>query len=492
MILPVILAGGKGTRLWPLSRESFPKQLLPLVDGKSLFELTLDRCKAIDEVRPPLIITSEDHRFLLKDLLEQNEEKVLTTILEPQGKSTAPAVALAAMCAMEATGEDPLLLVLPADHIIDDKDGFVHSVLQGVQAARKGHMVTFGIQPQYPETGYGYIHASKPIPGLSLSKVEAFIEKPELNVAQGFVKSGDYYWNSGMFLFQASAFLAELEKYAPEMLEQVKQAWQTKTQEDDGFVPGPAWQDIKEDSIDYAVMEKTQMGALFPLQSTWQDVGSWSALSDVLTKNEEGNTKVGDVFAKDTHQSLLVANKRMIAAVGLKDIVVVETPDVVLVADKNHSQALKPLVSHLKEMGRKEVINHSHVHRPWGSFESIDQGARYQVKRITVNVGAALSLQMHHHRSEHWVVVRGTARVTRGEEVFLLSENQSTYIPIGEKHRLENIGKIPLEIIEVQSGSYLGEDDIIRFDDQYGRSAGVESVEETQEDTQAQETENLT
>lgn len=469
MIIPIILAGGKGSRLWPLSRESYPKQFIPLMEGRSLFELTVERCQGIEGVCEPIVIASEEHRFILSDLLEKQNVSVSNIILEPSGKSTAPAAALAALCAMEQTGEDPLLLVLPADHIIQDLAGFHHCVLNGLQAARNEYLVTFGVQPSYPETGYGYIHAAKPLPGLPLSKIEAFIEKPELNVAKGFLKSGDYYWNSGMFLFQASTYLKELESYAPDMLEKVRQSWATR-QKDDAVIPGESWQDIHQDSIDYAVMEKTQKGALMPLQSLWHDVGSWSALSDVLPKNSDGNTKVGDVQAKHTHNSLLISKTRMIAAVGLENMVVVETPDCVLVASKNHSQELKPLVAELKEDDRQEAVNHAHVHRPWGSFESIDQGQRYQVKRITVNEGAALSLQMHHHRSEHWVIVKGTARVTRGDEVFILSENQSTYIPIGEKHRLENIGKIPLEIIEVQSGSYLGEDDIVRFDDQYGRS----------------------
>ncbi len=481
MIIPIILAGGKGSRLWPLSRETYPKQFIPLIDGENLFQLTLDRCSKVEDVQSSIVITSEEYRFILSDLLEGQSHAIMSTILEPCGKSTAPAAAFAAMCAIEQTGEDPLLLVLPADHIIEDATGFQHSVLQGIQAARHGHLVTFGVQPAYPETGYGYIHAPKPLPGYSLSKIEKFIEKPELSLAQSFVKSGEYYWNSGMFLFQASTFLSELEILAPDLLDAVRRAWQGRRCDGKTISPGEAWADIREDSIDYAVMEKTKNGALMPLQSIWHDVGSWSALSDVLPKNADGNTKIGDVQTKDSHNSLFVTDKRMIAAIGVNDIVVVETPDVVFVADKKHSQSLKPLVAHLKSLQRSEVINHAHVHRPWGSFESIDQGERYQVKRITVNVGASLSLQMHHHRSEHWVVVTGTARVTRGDEVFLLSENQSTYIPIGEKHRLENIGKIPLEIIEVQSGAYLGEDDIVRFDDEYGRTQPIVSQEDESE-----------
>lgn len=471
MIIPVILAGGSGSRLWPLSRESFPKQFIPLYEDASLFQRTLERCQGLEEVSPSILIANESHRFLVHDLLQKHSFPIQCTLLEPAPKSTAPAVALAALCALEQTQEDPLLLVLAADHVIEDTAGFHHSVIQGVQAARQGYLVTFGIQPQYPETGYGYIHAEQPLPGLSVAKVSAFKEKPSRAEAEQLIKQGGHYWNSGMFLFRASEYLAELARLQPEMMDSLEAAWKHKKCDDTFLIPERhSWDAVEGESIDYAIMEKTEKAVLLPLQSNWCDVGSWDALSQVMTKDKDGNTKIGDVQSKETHNSLIFAQRRLVATLGLDNMVVVETPDVLFVADKNHSQSVKELVQHLRNSDRKEVLHHSQVHRPWGSFESVDQGERYQVKRIKVNVGAQLSLQMHHHRSEHWVVVRGTARVTRGDEVFMLSENQSTYIPIGVKHRLENIGKIPLEIIEVQSGSYLGEDDIHRFEDQYGRT----------------------
>ncbi len=478
MIIPVILAGGTGTRLWPLSRKTYPKQFIPFYQQQSLFEKTIQRCQVLDDVGPSIVLASREHRFIIEDILGEQSLNVQTTMLEPTGKSTAPAVALAALEAMN-TGQDPFLLVLPADHVVMDDKGFAHTVLEGVKAASQDYLVTFGITPRHPETGYGYIKASKAIPGLGASNVEAFVEKPNQSDAKKYVKSGDYYWNSGMFLFKASQYLAQLESHAPNMMAQVMDVWKTKKNQEQVIeFDDETFDVIDADSIDYALMEKTDKACVLPLQSSWFDVGSWASLQDVFPKDAKGNTTYGDVHLMNSKNTLMMSQRRLVTGVGLNDLVVVETPDAVLVADKAQSQAIKPLVEQLSALSRQEVDNHSQVHRPWGYFESLVQGDRFQVKKITVNLGATLSLQLHHHRSEHWVVVEGTARVTRGDEVFLLSENQSTYIPIGVKHRLENIGKIPLKIIEVQSGSYLGEDDIVRFDDDYGRSQVTASVED--------------
>lgn len=475
MLVPVILAGGVGSRLWPLSRESYPKQFINLLNGQSLFQKTLERALALPNVSP-MILGCEDHRFIIAEQIRSQNLNAMPILLEPLLRSTAPAVAFAAFCALEKD-ETATLLVLPGDHVIPDVAGFKRSVMQGFKAAQMGKLVTFGIVPKTPETGYGYIEKGKSFKE-NVSLVKRFVEKPNLDKAVQFLRSQNYFWNSGMFLFQAKVYLQQLKKFVPDMYEAVKQSFEQKTTDIDFIRPHKEeFAKSPTDSIDYAVMEKTQDAVVVPLESDWKDVGAWDALAEIYEQDENGNAKSGDVLALDTKNCLLQSKHRLLSAVGVENLIIVETPDVVLVLNKAHSQSVKDVVTHLKEHERKEVLQHRRTHRPWGSFESIDQGERFQVKRITVNEGGQLSLQRHHHRSEHWVVVKGTAKVTRGEEEFLLSENQSTYIPIGVTHRLENVGKIPLEIIEIQSGAYLGEDDIERLDDQYGRNEDSETPE---------------
>ena len=471
MLIPVILAGGSGTRLWPLSRESHPKQFISLFDGQSLFQSTLARVAQIPGCGTPIVMGSEQHRFLIAEQVRQSKLPGCAIMLEPTFKGTAPAVALAAMHALNTFDEDVLLLVLPSDHVISDPQGFVATVNEAIHVAKKGKLVTFGIEPTHPETGYGYIQKGQPLQGANGFTIGQFVEKPNLKMAMSYIKSEQYWWNSGMFLFSAGAFVQELLLHDADMYHAAKAAYRNARICEDFIRPSQVEFDKSPvDSIDYAVMEKTINGAMLPLQSPWNDVGAWDALADLMAKDNHGNALIGDVITSHTHNSLIQANHRLVVAIGVDNVVVVETPDAVLILDKGKAQEIKPVVSQMRDNARKEVIFHQRVNRPWGAFESIDQGERFQVKRITVAVDQKLSLQRHHHRSEHWVVVKGTARVTRGEEIFLLAENQSTYIPIGVNHRLENVGKIPLEIIEVQSGAYLGEDDILRLDDQYGRS----------------------
>jgi mannose-1-phosphate guanylyltransferase / mannose-6-phosphate isomerase len=472
MIIPVILSGGSGSRLWPLSRELYPKQLLPLVSDRTMLQETVIRLEGLPELGQPMVICNEQHRFMVAEQLRQVGAEQATILLEPVGRNTAPAVALAALQA-GAAGEDPLLLVLPADHVIRDAAAFRAAAQAGAALAEEERLVTFGIVPDKAETGYGYIKAgaslASPVPAAAFA-VAAFVEKPDLATAERYVAAGDYYWNSGMFLFRASVYLEELERFAPAMLAACRKALETAQQDLDFIrVDAAAFAACPADSIDYAVMEKTAAAAVIPLAAGWSDVGSWSALWEVAQADAAGNVLVGDVLAADSRNSYLHASSRMLATVGVEDLVVVETADAVLVAGKDRVQDVKKIVEQLKRDGRGEALLHRKVNRPWGSYESIDSAERFQVKHIIVRPGATLSLQMHHHRAEHWVVVRGTARVTRGDEVLTLSENQSTYIPLGVTHRLENPGRIPLELIEVQSGSYLGEDDIVRFEDKYGR-----------------------
>lgn len=471
MLIPVILAGGSGTRLWPLSRESHPKQFISLFDGQSLFQSTLARVAEIPGCGTPIVMGSEQHRFLIAEQVRQSRRPDCTIMLEPVFKGTAPAVALAAMHALNTHAEDVLLLVLPSDHVISDTEGFVATVAAAVKIAAAGKLVTFGIEPTHPETGYGYIHKGEPLAGSKGFSIGQFEEKPNLATAQNYVNSQQYWWNSGMFLFSAGAFVQELMLHDEKIYHTAKAAYDHARFSEDFIRPDPTeFEKSPIDSIDYAVMEKTVNGAMLPLESTWNDVGAWDALAALFPKDTAGNALQGDVIATQTHHSFIQANHRLVVTIGVENLVVVETPDAVLILDKTKAQEIKPIVNQMRQAARKEVTFHRLVNRPWGAFESIDSGERFQVKRITVGVSQKLSLQRHHHRSEHWVVVKGTARVTRGEEVFLLAENQSTYIPIGVNHRLENVGKIPLEIIEVQSGAYLGEDDIVRLDDQYGRS----------------------
>lgn len=464
-IQPVILSGGSGTRLWPLSREAYPKQFLPLAGELTMLQATWQRVAPL-AARGPLVIANEEHRFVAAEQLQQVGAEPAAIILEPVGRNTAPAIAVAAL---EATrdGADALLLVLPSDHVITDEAAFRNAVQAAASAAEAGKLVTFGIVPTGPETGYGYIKAAD---GQGVRAVERFVEKPDLETATGYVSSGQYYWNSGMFLFKASRYLQELERFQPEMLARSRQAWQQARRDADFTrLDKDAFTAVPSDSIDYAVMERTADAVVIPLDAGWNDVGSWTALRDVSQQDGDGNAHQGDVIAIDCRNTYAYA-QRLVALVGLDDVIVVETDDAVLVGKADRMQEVKTVVAKLKAEGRSEATWHRKVYRPWGAYDSIDNGERFQVKRITVKPGGTLSLQMHHHRAEHWIVVSGTAEVTRGNEVILLSENQSTYIPLGVTHRLRNPGKLPLELIEVQSGSYLGEDDIVRFEDTYGRS----------------------
>lgn len=471
-LYPVILSGGAGSRLWPLSREALPKQLLPLVSDRTLLQETVLRLAQIDGAAEPLLVCNHEHRFLAAEQLREIGVKPLGLMLEPVGRNTAPAIAAAAHY-LSARDPDALMLVLPADHLIRDVSAFAVAVKQAAAAADQGLLVTFGIVPDYPETGYGYIRRGSPLEGLtSVCRVERFVEKPDRQTATAYLADGGYYWNSGMFLFRAANYLAELGQMHPEMADASREAV-TKSRPDldfmrldeDAFARCPA------ESIDYAVMERTANAAVVPVEMGWNDIGSWSSLWEVCEKDEDGNVRRGDVLTEHTRNSFLRAESRALAVVGLDDVIVVETPDAVLVTHKERAQDVKKVVDRLKREGRTEHLFHRRVHRPWGWYEGIDSGQRFLVKRIMVKPKEKLSLQMHHHRAEHWVVVSGTARISRDGETQLISENQSTYIPLGVTHRLENPGKIPLHLIEVQSGSYLGEDDIERFDDTYGRQS---------------------
>ncbi|NWL79044.1 mannose-1-phosphate guanylyltransferase/mannose-6-phosphate isomerase [Pseudomonas taiwanensis] len=469
MITPVILSGGSGTRLWPLSRQLHPKQFLPLADSDlSMLQDTIKRLEGLG-TGLPFLICNEQHRFLAAEqlrLLGMDKAKIL---LEPVGRNTAPAIALAALQAFQET-DDPILLVLAADHLIQNVSSFQSSILNALPLAEAGKLVTFGIVPSHPETGYGYIERGCRVGDTGFA-VSRFVEKPNLATAQDYLATGNYYWNSGMFMFQASRYLEELQQFRPDILAACRTALAGGSQ-DLHFtrVDTAAFTACPEDSIDYAVMEKTQDAVMVPLDAGWSDIGSWSALWDVSEKDAQGNVFKGDVLDQGSRNTYVHADSRLVATVGVEDIVIVETKDAVLVAHKDHVQDVKKVVDQLKSGSREEHINHREVYRPWGMYDSIDNGHRYQVKRITVQPGAKLSVQMHHHRAEHWIVVSGTAKVTNGDKTYLVTENQSTYIPIGQVHALENPGVIPLELIEVQSGSYLGEDDIVRLDDRYGRA----------------------
>ncbi|MGI2039040.1 mannose-1-phosphate guanylyltransferase/mannose-6-phosphate isomerase [Shewanella frigidimarina] len=469
MILPVIMAGGNGSRLWPLSRELYPKQFLTVAGELSMLQQTVARLTGMEH-HAPLLICNEEHRFIAAEQIRLGGFAHSGIILEPVGRNTAPAIALAALQALKNAeqDEDPILLVLAADHLIEDTSAFQTSVGKALPFAKDGKLVTFGIVPTVPETGYGYIKAGQP-QGDAFA-VAQFVEKPDLNTAQDYLASGDYYWNSGMFLFKASRYLEELKRHSPEILLACEESMQESTPDMDFVrVNIESFQRCPDDSIDYAVMEKTESSMVIPMDAGWSDVGSWSALWEVSEKDENNNVIKGDVISvNSTHNYLYSANK-LIAVVGIDNLVVVETKDAILVAHKEQVQDVKTIVNHLKATGRTEHKIHREVYRPWGKYDSLDIGNRDQVKRITVKPGAKLSIQMHHHRAEHWIVVSGTAKVTNGDKTILLTENESTYIPIGQVHALENPGVLPLELIEVQSGSYLGEDDIVRFEDRYGR-----------------------
>ena len=462
---PVLLSGGSGTRLWPLSREAYPKQFLPLAGEATMLQDTWLRVAPLSGA-PPIVVANEDHRFLAAEQLRLVGVAHAAIVLEPVGRNTAPAIAAAALQAMEG-GADPLLLVLPSDHVVRDAEGFRAAVRAARAAAEQGALVTFGIVPGAPETGFGYIQASA---GDGVRDVLRFVEKPDAATAQGYLDAGGYFWNSGMFLFRASRYLAELERFRPGIVAAVRKAF-AAAQRDGDFIrlDKDAFAASPSDSIDYAVMENTGDAKVLPVDIGWNDVGSWSALWEVSEQDGDGNAHHGDVIAVDTRNSYAYA-RRLVALVGVDDLVVVETDDAVLVARKDRVQQVKDVVAKLKSGQRSHAVLHREVHRPWGSYDSIDADDGFQVKRIKVKPGARLSLQSHRHRAEHWIVVRGTARVTRDNDVFELHANQSTYIPLGAKHRLENPGTGMLELIEVQSGSYLGEDDIVRYEDVYGRS----------------------
>lgn len=480
ILVPVILSGGSGTRLWPLSRESYPKQVLALTGALTMLQQTALRTNGLAStvtVTDPCVVCNSEYRFITAEQLHTAGKTSCQILLEPFGRNTAPALTLAALHSQERCG-DPLLLVMPADHFIRDLSAFQEAVQQGIPAAREGAMVTFGIVPTRPETGYGYLRRGDEQQNGSFS-LEAFVEKPNADTAQRYIDSGLYLWNSGLFMMRASIWLKAINHFNAAMLDACAAALDTACEDIDFKRVDPqAFQHCPSDSIDYAVMEKLFQAAelgiparVVPMTAGWSDVGAWDALWEVLDKDAAGNATHGDTILEDSTNSLLFSSSRLIAAVGLDNIVVVDTPDAVLVADKRRTQDVKKIVARLKADGRTQANTHRKTYRPWGWYDSIDFGDRFQVKRIVVKPGAKLSLQMHHHRAEHWIVVKGTAEVTNGDQVMLLSENESTFIPLGHIHRLANPGKVPLEIIEVQSGSYLGEDDIVRFEDTYGRTA---------------------
>jgi len=466
-IVPVIMAGGSGTRLWPLSRSLFPKQFLSLATNQSMLQETLKRTFGLDTSKA-VLLCNENHRFLVAEQLRSLNYTGARILLEPAGRNTAPALALAAFDIIN-NREDGVMMVMAADHVIEDTQAFESAVKQAMPQALNNKLLTFGIVADKPEIGYGYIKRGEQV-AESAFMVEQFIEKPDLKTAQAYLESGEYYWNSGMFLFKASAYLAELKEYAPEIYKACEKAYQEKSEDLDFVRAGKeSFLSSPDNSIDYAIMEQTSSAVVIPLDAGWSDIGSWSALWTIDAKDSNNNAINGDVILHDTQNSLVHSTSRLVTTVGLDNIVIVETKDAILVADKDQVQGVKHIVKALKSKSRSEASNHREVYRPWGKYDSIDSGGRYQVKRITVKPGAKLSVQMHHHRAEHWIVVSGTAKVTNGEQETLLTENQSTYIPVGVIHALENPGKVDLELIEVQSGSYLGEDDIVRFEDKYGR-----------------------
>ena len=493
-IQPIILSGGSGSRLWPLSREHYPKQLLPLIGELSLLQETLNRLDGFNkaeqresaaDLRPPLIVCNEQHRFLVAEQARQIGKTPEKIILEPFGRNTAPALTLAALSVIEENN-DVILLVMPADHVIQDSIKFHHAISTATKLAEEGNIVTFGIKPTGPETGYGYIKVAQTTDHFSPQEnyfIESFVEKPNLEQAVQYVSSGNYLWNSGMFIMQASTWLAAIDRYRSDIKAACEMAISNGYRDMDFFrVDAKQFEKCPGDSIDYAVMEKivhdeshdiNTRAVVVPLDAGWSDVGAWSALWEVGERDGDGNVVKGDVYTHDSKNNLVTAENRLVTVVGVENHIIVETADAVMVVHKEKSQDVKHVVDWLKAQNRHESLFHQRVYRPWGSYEGVVAGERFQVKRIIVNTSASLSLQMHHHRAEHWIVVRGTARVTRGDEVFLITENQSTYIPLGVTHRLENPGTIPLEIIEVQSGSYLGEDDIVRFEDNYGRNQQV-------------------
>jgi len=469
MLQPVIIAGGSGTRLWPLSRQLYPKQFLPVVGDETMLQATLERLQGLD-CAPPIIVCNEDHRFIAAEQLRLAGIQHNGIILEPCGRNTAPAICLAALLAKEID-PDASLLVLPADHHMADPQAFLAAVRTAQEAAASGALITFGITPNHPATGYGYIKSAAPLTGDKPQKISEFIEKPSLERAEALIASGDYLWNSGIFMFRGRAFLKELQTLRPDIYSTCLQSWQTSAADMDFVRPDSnLFSACPAESIDYAVMEKTANAMVMSMDPQWNDLGSWSSLLDLLPKNAQGNVEIGDTMSIDSCNNYIRGDSKLIATLGISDLVIVDTKDALLVAHKDHVEKVKQLVDQLKTEQRSEYIHHREVYRPWGKYDSMDQGSRFQVKRITVKPEAKLSVQMHHHRAEHWVVVSGTAKVSIDNVERLICENESVYIPIGAVHSLENPGKIPIELIEIQSGAYLGEDDIVRFDDRYGRA----------------------
>ena len=477
-VTPVILCGGSGTRLWPLSRTGFPKQFLCLTGDESLFQQAALRLANLGnadiQVASPIIVTGEDHRFLAAEQLREIGVELGCALLEPVGRNTAPALTLAALAALEG-GADPVLVVTPADQTVVNAAAFTAAMQRAVAEAANGTIVILGVTADKPETGYGYIQVNQAETNAGLHAVRRFVEKPDASTAQAYLNEGGYYWNAGMFVLRASVWLKALEQFRPDILQATQAAWDKRSSDNKFVRPGKAeFTDIPSESVDYAAMEHCPGSSfpikMVPLDAGWNDLGAWDAVWNVLPKDEAGNAHLGDVLTTDSRNTLVHATSRLVSLVGVEDLIVVETPDAVLVADKSRSQDVKHIVTQLQKTKREEHTLHRKVHRPWGWYDSIDEGGRFKVKRIQVKPKASLSLQKHHHRAEHWIVVTGTAEITNGDKVLTLTENQSTYIPLGEVHRLANPGTIPLEIIEVQSGSYLGEDDIVRFEDTYGRA----------------------
>lgn len=470
-ILPILLSGGSGSRLWPCSRQGHPKQFMALTDGGySLLQQTWQRLEGLPQLHRPLVIANEAHRFLVAEQLQEINVTPEAILLEPMGRNTAPAITVAALYLTEILGQDPLLLVLPADHLIQDQLAFQGAIATAVASAEQGWLVTFGIQPTEANTGYGYIAKGEAIEGPGSFRVDKFVEKPDRPTAETYLAAGVYLWNSGMFVFRASTFLAEVRRWQPDILTACEKSL-AHAHPDLEFIrlDPTAFAACPADSIDYAVMEYTEKAAVVPVQCGWSDVGAWSTLWQVAEKDEKGNAYRGDVLAVNSQNCFVYASDRLVTLLGVENLIVVETADALLVARQDCAQDVKRLVEELLKQTRREALTHRVIYRPWGKYDSIDVGSRFQVKRITVKPGASLSLQKHHHRAEHWVVVSGTAEVTCNGEKFLLTENESTYIPVGAVHRLANPGKISLEMIEVQSGPYLGEDDIVRLEDHYGR-----------------------
>jgi mannose-1-phosphate guanylyltransferase len=471
-LVPVILCGGTGTRLWPLSRASYPKQYWPLAGqgDDTLLQQTQLRLEGLPELAPPLLICNEDHRFIVAEQLRQIGVEPAGILLEPLGRNTAPAVAIAALQAT-ASGADPLLLILAADHVINSPERFRATVAAGIPAAEAGRLVTFGIVPTAPETGYGYIEAAQPLDPEAPVPIARFVEKPDLATAEAFLATGRFTWNSGMFLFRASAILSELERLAPEVVSACRAALDQDSPDLEFLrLEREAFANCPNVALDVAVMEKTDRGAVLPLDADWSDVGSWGALWETGEQDAAGNVLRGRVISENSRNCYLRSEHRLVVGLGVEDLVVVETDDVVLVAHRDRAQEVKAIVGRLEREGAPESKAHRRIYRPWGHYDGVVEGDRWQVKKIEVKPGASLSLQMHHHRAEHWVVVKGTALVEKNGVEELVGENQSTYIPLGSRHRLRNPGKIPVELIEVQSGTYLGEDDIVRFEDRYGRT----------------------